>query len=136
MRLSEEIKYKIEKLAEKYHFLMLVIFGSQAKGKTNSQSDIDLAYLSAEKLDLIEEARLVCDLMPVFKSEKIDLVNLAKAPPLLLKQIFDNHQILFCRDKKIYHTYQIYALKKYLEAKPLFQLRSESLAKFLQTHVG
>lgn len=135
MRL-EEIKFKIKELAEKYHLSMALLFGSQVEGKIHSQSDIDFAYLSEKKLNLMEEAKLICDLMPIFKSEKIDLVNLKKAPPLLLKRIFDNHQILFCRDKKIYYAYKIYAIRKYLEAKPLFRLRAESLEKFLQTHAG
>lgn len=120
-----EIKPKIEKLAEKYNLSLVVLFGSRATGKTHIHSDFDAAYLSRKSLDLMDEARLVCDLMPVFRSDKVDLVNLKKAPPLLMKRIFDQHQVLFCADKAQYFAYQMYALRGYIEAKPLLKLRSD-----------
>lgn len=129
-----EIKPKIEKLAEKYGLSLVLLFGSRAAGKTHAQSDFDVAYLSKKPMDLMDEARLICDLMPVFRSDKVDLVNLKKAPPLLRKLIFDRHQVLFCADKAQYFAYQMYALRGYIEARPLFELRSLSLKKFLQTH--
>ena len=113
---------------------MVLLFGSRASDRAQLQSDFDVAYLSQSPLDIMNEARLSCDLMPIFKSEKIDLVNLKKAPPLLMKRIFDQHQILFCADKIQYFSYLMYALRKYLEAKPLFQLRDEAMAEFLKTH--
>ena len=129
-----EIKPKIEKLAEKYGLCLILLFGSRATGKTHVRSDFDIAYLSKMPLDLMDEARLICDLMPVFRADKVDLVNLKKAPPLLRKQIFDRHLVLFCADKAQYFAYQMYALRGYTEAKPLFELRSLSIKKFLQTH--
>lgn len=122
-----EIEPKIEELAEKYHITLIVLFGSRATGKIHAHSDFDVAYLSQKPLDLMDEARFVCDLMPIFQSEKIDLVNLKKAPPLLMKHIFDAHQVLFCADKTQYFSYQMYALRRYQEAKPLFELKSDYL---------
>lgn len=129
-----EIKLKIEKLTEKYGLSLVLLFGSRATGKIHAHSDFDVAYLSKKPLDLMDEARLVCDLMPVFRSDKVDLVNLKKAPPLLMKRIFDQHQVLFCADKAQYFAYQMYALRRYIEAKPLFELQALSLKRFLQTH--
>lgn len=129
-----EIKPKIEKLTEKYGLSFLLLFGSRASGKTHARSDFDIAYLSKKPMDLMDEARLICDLMPVFRSDKVDLVNLKNAPPLLMKRVFDQHQALFCADRAQYFAYQMYALRSYIEAKPLFELRSLSIKKFLQTH--
>lgn len=83
----------------------------------------------------MDEGRLICDLMPIFKSDQIDLVNLKKAPPFLMKRIFDKHQALFYADKTRYFAYQMYAIRRYAEAKPLFQLRNEAINKFLKTHI-
>src|SRR3990167_3629224 len=129
-----EIEPKIEELAGKYHLSLVLLFGSRATGKIHARSDFDIAYLSKKPLDLMDEARLLCDLMPIFRSDKIDLVNLKKAPPLLMKHIFYSHQILFCADKAQYFGYQMYALRRYIEAKPLFDIRSLSVKKFLQIH--
>lgn len=117
----------IEKIAQKYQIELLLLFGSRLREKKylHQESDFDIAYLSKRELDLMEEAKLICDLMPVFKSERVDLVNLKRASPLLMKQIFDNHQVLFCKDPQIYALYQIYAIKSYIEAKPLFDLTSQ-----------
>jgi uncharacterized protein len=122
-----EIKPKMEKLAEKYHLSLVLLFGSQATSKIHAHSDFDVAYLSEKPLDLMDESRLICDLMPVFRSDKVDIVNLKKAPPLLMKRIFDQHQILFCEDNAQYFNYQMYALRRYLEAKELFELKSKYL---------
>jgi uncharacterized protein len=130
----QEIQPKIQKLAKEYHLSLVLLFGSQVKGKISVHSDFDVAYLSAKQLNLMNEARLSCDLMPILKSDQVDLVNLKKAPPLLMKQIFQQHQILFCADKSQYFAYQMYALRKYLEAKPLFILRDKAINNFLKSH--
>ena len=100
----------------------------------HKESDFDVAYLSEKKLDLREESKLICDLMPVFKSEKVDLVNLENAGPLLMQQVFKSHKILFCEDMQVYFQYEVYAERKYAEAKPLFQLREDSINKFLKNY--
>ena len=79
----ETIQPKIKELAGKYHLSLVLLFGSRATGKIHARSDFDVAYLSEKPLDLMDEARMLCDLMPIFRSDKIDLVNLKKAPPLL-----------------------------------------------------
>ena len=130
----ETIQPKIKELAGKYHLSLVLLFGSRTTGKTHARSDFDVAYLSEKPPDLMDEARMLCDLMPIFRSDKIDLVNLKKAPPLLMKRVFDSHQVLFCADKAQYFGYQMYALRRYIEAKPLFDIRSLSVKKFLQIH--
>jgi len=123
----ETIQPKIKELAGKYHLSLVLLFGSRATGKIHARSDFDVAYLSEKPLDLMDEARMLCDLMPIFRSDKIDLVNKKKPPPLLMKRVFDSHQVLFCADKARYFNYQMYALRRYIEAKPLLDLRSDYL---------
>lgn len=131
-----KIKSKIAELALKYQLSMVLLFGSRAKGQENISSDFDIAYLSKKKLDLMDESKLVCDLMEIFRSDKIDIVNIRKAPPLLMKHIFDHNKILFCENSVTYYTYQIYAIRLYKESKRIFQLQEESLKKFVQNYVG
>lgn len=45
--LSEEIKYKIKKsLLKKFSLSKIILFGSQARGSSDSRSDIDLIVIS------------------------------------------------------------------------------------------
>ena len=137
MKFMEKEKNKqINKIAKKYDLELLLLFGSQVANKKylHKESDFDIAYLSKRDLDLMEESKLICDLMPVFKSEKVDLVNLRKANPLLMQQIFANHKLMYCRNPEIYSLYQIYAMKRYIEAKPLFDLNRQFIKDFVHQH--
>jgi predicted nucleotidyltransferase len=50
-------KQYIARIAQKYSLELILLFGSQATGRTHGQSDFDVAYLSKQKLDLEEEAK-------------------------------------------------------------------------------
>lgn len=131
----EKIKPKIKELADKYNLSLVLIFGSQAKQKfLHKESDFDIAYLAEKYLDLMAEAKLVNDLMPIFESEKIDLTNLKRSGPLLMKQIFENHKIIFCRNLTQYYQYKIYSMKRYIEAKPIFELVDRQIKNFLKKY--
>ena len=129
-------KSKIEKIAEKYGLRLLILFCSQAgeKKHLHAESDFDVAYLGKKDLDLEEEAKLISDMMPVFQSEKVDLANLKKADPLLLKQIFEDHELLYSHNPNDYYRYKVYSERKFKEASPLFELREYLLNRFLEKH--
>lgn len=134
--LSRKEKNLLKKIANKYSLELILLFGSQVKDKKylHKESDFDIAYLNKKSLNLMEEAKLICDLMVFFKSNRVDLVNLKKASPLLMQQVFENHKVLFCKDFKKYLKYKIYSLRRYIEAKPLFELTEKSIKNFLKTH--
>ena len=126
----------LKNLLKKYEIVFLFLFGSKAKGEkyTHKYSDIDLAYLSKRDLSLKEESQMLLELSKFFRSSNLDLVDVKKAPPLLLKNIFENHKVIYCKDKKLYRLYQIYAIRKYLEAKPIFEIRNYQFKKFMETY--
>lgn len=130
----EKIKGKklIKEIAKKYSLELLLLFGSRISGELQKESDFDIAYLSKKELDLMGEAKLICDLMPLFQSEKIDLVNLKKASPLLLFAITQNCQILHQRNPIIFPALRAYAFKKYIETKPLYEEKFRRLKERLK----
>lgn len=134
MKNTKNIK-KLREIAEKYDLKLLLLFGSRAGNKKflHKESDFDVAYLSQKDLDLEEEAKLVCDLMPVFKSEKIDLMNLKKASPFLFYSIFQNCRILYADDPLLFYYLRSYAFKRYIEAKPLYQKKSERINELIKS---
>jgi len=90
---------------------------------------VDIAYFSDRKLSFEDEATLNSDLIPVFKNDKVSLVNIKKAPPLLLKQIVTNAVVLYEKNSHLFTELFLYALRTYEEAKPLFELREHYLKR-------
>jgi len=132
-------KKKIEEIAEKYNLKMLLLFGSQLKDKKllHSESDVDVAYYAQRELTGKEAIDLNCDLIDTFGHDRIDMVDLKKAPPLLRFEISRNSKMLF-GDEMDYLEFQAQAFRIYIDAKPLFKLRDllirkrqEELANFL-----
>lgn len=127
----KEIRPKIQKLAKKYQLYLVLLFGSRAADKTNvhAESDFDIAYLSKKPLNLMKEAKLVCELMPIFQSDKIDLVNLKKAPPLLFYAALNNCLLLYEENPLTFFNLRSYAYKRYIETKPLYEEKYNRLQK-------
>lgn len=125
---------KLREIAEKYNLKLLLLFGSRTGKKKflHKESDFDVAYLPKKDLDLTEEAKLICDLMPIVRSEKVDLVNLKKASPLLFYAIFQNCQVLYADDPLLFYYLRSYAFKKYIETKPLYQERAKRINKLIK----
>ena len=121
------VKPKIAKLAEKYGLTLVVLFGSQVTGQTHKESDVDVAYSSEKKLSFDDEVLLNTDLTEAFRNDKVSLVNLKTASPLLLKQIVTNALVLYEKTPHLFIETFIYALRAYEEARPLFELREEYL---------
>lgn len=123
----EAVKPHIAKLAKKYDLTLVVLFGSQATGQTHRESDVDVAYMSEEKLSFDDEALLNTDLTGIFQNDKVSLVNLKTASPLLLKQIVTNAVVLYEKEPHLFVEMFLYALRMYEEAEPLFELRRHYL---------
>ena len=132
IELTEQKKKHIKKLAQKYSLDLLLLFGSQISGKTHKESDFDFAYLSSRKLDLDQEGQLINDLL--FLVEKrdervINLVNIKKAVPLLLYAMTSQSQLLYEKEPATFAALRAYSFKKYIETKPLYQMRAERLSQ-------
>jgi len=122
-----------EKLAQEYSLDLLLLFGSRASERAYQGSDFDVAYLSENPLDLMEEARLIVELAPIFQSENVDLVNLKKATPLLLYAITRNCRVLYEKKALTFASLRAYAFKKYVETKPLYEAKFKRLQKTIKT---
>ena len=134
MRKNTTINKKdlLGRIAQKYSLELILLFGSRANKKNQRESDFDVAYLSKKALDLEEESKLIVELAPVFKSENIDLANLKKASPLLSFAITNNCQILYEENPLIFPTLRVYAFKKYIETKPLYEEKFKRLQNKLK----
>ena len=59
-RIMESIRKYIEKISQYYKIEAIILFGSYAKGTENEDSDIDIAIISSDFSDIIEDgAKLI-----------------------------------------------------------------------------
>ncbi len=59
-KIMESIKKYIEKISQYYKIEAIILFGSYAKGTENEDSDIDIAIISSDFSDIIEDgAKLI-----------------------------------------------------------------------------
>lgn len=121
MEISEKQKKKIEEIAGKYHLTLILLFGSRATGRIHKESDFDVAYLPKKDLGFDKENYLNYEFTNIFQHDRVDTVDIIKAPPLLLYAIFKECQILYKEDDLIFPTRRAYAIKKYIEAKPILE---------------
>ena len=130
--LTPEKKQELEKLARENNLSLVLLFGSQATGKTHSQSDVDFAFRSEEKMSPMDEARLQLEFSKALKFKNVEIVNLRNAGPVLLRQIVQKSSLIFEKEPAGYARFKIYAHKLFMESKKLLEMRNLSLDKFLQ----
>lgn len=121
MKLAEKQKQKIAEIAEKYQLKLVLLFGSQSSGRIHKESDFDIAYLPTKNLKFDEENYLNYEFTNIFQNDRVDTVDIRKAPPLLLYAIFQNCLVLFKEDDLVFPVYKAYAFKKYIEARPFLE---------------
>lgn len=81
----EKLLLRLEKLSERFpQVIAAYLFGSRASGSPTPLSDIDIGILLSKDLPDMEsfriEMNLQGELQKIFKTDKIDLVVLNKAP--------------------------------------------------------
>lgn len=114
---------QLKKIAKRYGLKLMILFGSVAQKRENRHSDVDIAILPKTDLSIRRELELRKDLFELFRRE-IDLSYINRASPLLLGQIAMHGKILYGNPKD-YFSIKIYAMKRYLDFHPYFQLREK-----------
>lgn len=127
-------------LAEKYKLRLVVLFGSQARGRVKPDSDIDLAVSAYGGLSPQDEMALYQELIPFYDRDDIDIINLDRVHNITLRyNVFSDGKILFEKEvnsfKKMliraYFEYQDF--KKYLERGD--SLRQKRIDRLMNTTI-
>lgn len=128
---------KLNQLAQKYHLRFVILYGSQATGKTRSDSDIDLGILGLRKFDYQTYLNLLRDLSEIFgnsQNQELDVANLYRADPLFKYEVVKSGLLLY-GDKANYEEYKASTYYAFEDAKPLFKLERILVKKF-QNHLN
>lgn len=106
---------KLEQLraaAEEHKISTFYLFGSYADGSQHEDSDIDLAFLSAESF--IDQDRLYFDLQERFE-RTIDLIDLRKAPLTFAYSIIKDGKVVYDLDEDLRTDFEDDTIRKYLD---------------------
>lgn len=116
-------------LQPRLEILDAYLFGSRARGETNRQSDIDIAIFLDRAVDRSEvrpspfgyESALTAELMSALHEDRIDVVVLNDAPPLLYHRVLRDGIRLLARSPEATTSREGRALSRYCDYLP--QLR-------------
>lgn len=123
------VKPKIKKLAEKYGLSLVLLFGSQATGRSHPKSDVDIAVLSRHP---INRARVAMDLDEIFERDDVEVVDLSIASPTLMHAVVKEGKSLYENELGAFFRWKLYAIKVWMETAWLRKLadrKARELAK-------
>ncbi len=112
---------------------VVYLFGSQARGTVANSSDIDIGVLLNE--DFVKEsvygyrADLTAELISLLRTDKVDLVVLNHAPPLLAHSVILDGIVLLCKDESERIAFEVKMLNRFLDTAPLRKRQNEYLKK-------
>lgn len=102
------------------------LFGSQATGKANRLSDVDVAVLTdpsrvKKNLPYGYKAEIGTDLMNLLKIDRVDVVLLNEATPFLRHQVLKTGKALFASDPRTRVQFEAQEMSRYPDLYLLFR---------------
>ena len=112
------------------HIKAIILFGSRAKGCATESSDTDVAVLADRPLSNDDENAIIQFVTSQVKQfeEKIDLIDLARASPLLQQSVATDGRLLW-GDSVDFLRFRVLAWKRYLDTAKLRRARENFLIK-------
>ncbi|MGL6066010.1 MAG: type VII toxin-antitoxin system MntA family adenylyltransferase antitoxin [Cetobacterium sp.] len=127
---------KIINLLENFECETIYVFGSYASGKTHNKSDIDIAFLSKNKIgkyDIFMKAQEISSSV----NKEIDLVDLKDSSTVFQNEVVKNGIVILDGDIIKRQKFEVLVLKKYIELnelrKDIIQSYSNSLDGFIKS---
>jgi predicted nucleotidyltransferase len=108
---------------------LLVLFGSAVKGRRAAGSDIDLGVRCDGPADLDE---LYLAIAPRLQTDRLDLIDLRRAGPLLAFQVARTGRLLFERRPGAFREFQSLASRRYCDTEKLRRAERRAIQLFLE----
>lgn len=108
---------------------LLVLFGSAVKGRTKGESDIDLGVRCAGPADL---DALYLAIAPRLGTDRLDLIDLRRAGPLLAFAVARTGRLLFERHPGAFREFQSLASRRYCDTEKLRHAQQRAIHAFLE----
>lgn len=89
-----DIKDRLAPLFVEEGLSLIILFGSIVSGTSHARSDVDIAFLYSRKVDILELTNRASRLL---KTDRVDVVDLGLAPPLLKFAVAKTGKIVYER---------------------------------------
>jgi predicted nucleotidyltransferase len=126
-------------LSTRSEILEAYLFGSVARGQAQSISDVDVAVrIDVDRIQNVPfgyAAALTADLAAALRLNRVDVVVLNHAPPLLYHRVLRDGQRLFARDLAATTTREGQALSRYCDYLPQLEKVDRILAARIEGQV-
>jgi predicted nucleotidyltransferase len=108
---------------------LLILFGSAVRGRTVAESDVDLGVRCNGPADL---DNLYLEIAPRLGTDRLDLIDLRRAGPLLAFQVARTGRLLFERHPGTFREFQSLASRRYCDTEKLRHAQRRSIQLFLE----
>ncbi len=127
---SDEQKLKIVEYVKDKPVELVYLFGSQAISTAGVHSDYDIGVLFSLKLDRKTrrgmQLSMMSDFCNVFKTDKIDVVDLQAAPVALCYNVIAPRGEVFVRSKKSLVDFETRTSIKYFDRRPYIEAHTKA----------
>ena len=125
----KDIKDRLTPLFRKEGLQLVLLFGSIAKGSVHKKSDIDLGFLFDEPVDVLA---LTNEVSKLLHSDRVDVVDLRRASPLLKFSAVQNGKVLHERSNGLFNEFLSLTFRMYVDTKKLRDANGEMIRDFLE----
>ena len=128
----DEMSDRIQGLRERCPDLeLVVVFGSTVKGRRRASSDVDVAVRCAAPADLDVLHGL---LAPALGTDRLDLIDLRHASPILAMEVARSGRLLFESPTGTFRQFQSLASRRYCDTEKLRRAQKRAIHVFLERH--
>jgi predicted nucleotidyltransferase len=117
-------------LTEKLSPFLIILFGSTVKGNARQSSDIDIAFLSDEKVPDQYELFMIAQELASKLQREVDLIDLSQASTVFQAQVVSTGKVIYCTDENKRAQFEMKTLKMYAklneERSPIIKKIEES----------
>ncbi len=111
------------------------LFGSVAKGKARSKSDVDVAVLFSDKLsreERLDKQLEIAGELSSYLGREVDVVDLAVTPLLLQHQVLKYGKCVFERDPRTRAAFEVSSRRDYFDMKRVWDLHTAGMLKSME----
>lgn len=105
-----------------------VVFGSAATGQRHGRSDLDLALMGDNLLDLLA---LTNEVIRLIHRNEVDVVDLRRASPMLAIEVVRHGRLLYERTPGLYVEFCVLAYRRYADTAKLRDAQRQVIMRFL-----
>ncbi len=102
-------------LKKKKEILFIYLFGSRSSSQDSPSSDVDIAVYTTKSFSWDDYYLLYGDLTKSLHSDRLDLIWLNAAEPILIFEIIKGAKVLYYKDADILNDFELKAKKNFFD---------------------